>query len=214
MKNKIQLIIVITLITLGCSQEKETTIKNELLKSWSISDSTNVNLFDFATISQFDDYQYQNQYLFDSIQVILPIEGHGIELIPEGNKLKNDLLCIIPLPEERIIRFQFSESGDELIYDDKRIEPEESKNILITRLKRAEKPNHQIISLVFEDSINQKFVHQSIKWINDGYVTFVTGGLSPDSTINEFNDLDQTVKENLDKYRLIYGIGRAVDKNF
>jgi hypothetical protein len=213
MSNSIKLILAIALTTFGCSEEQGTTIKNVLLQRWSISDSTHIDIFDFATIAQFDDYQYDNEGSFDSIKVILPIDGYRIELIREGNRIKNDLICIIPLPEKRIIRFRFSASGKALIYNGKSIEPEESKRIVMDRFKGTEKPNQQIISLVFEDSINQAFVCQSVKWINDGFVAFVTGGLPPDSTITEFNDLGQPVKANLENYRLFYGIGRVRDED-
>ena len=147
-------LLMFTLGAIACSQEDhDTIVKDEILKRWSMSDSAHVNLFDFNTISEFDEYQYLRDDLFDSVKVILPVEGYGIELIPEGNKLKNDLLCVIPLPEDRFIRFQFSKDGNKITYNGKAIQPKETKRIVIEKLLQAKQPNHIIISLVFEDSI-------------------------------------------------------------
>jgi len=209
MKNIFTIFTLFVVVAAGCNDIEGTTIKTELLNRWSSPDSHFVDLLNFKTISEFDKYQYKHKELFDSIKVILSMEGYNLELVGEGNRLKNDLDCILPLPEHRIIRFQFTESGEEIEYNGGQIKPEQSKEITIERLSKAEYPKLQVVSLVFEDSIKPKHVRETVNWINEGMMTFATGGISLDSILVNPNRIEHAIKPDFKEYRLILAIGKS-----
>jgi len=208
MKNSILFPVLLVFAINSCNQAPNTTIKKELLRLWSVSDSLYLDFLNFKTISEFDEYQYVHGELFDSIKVIASLEGQNFELVADGDRLKNDLICILPLPEHRIIRFHFSRNGAVIDYNGEQIEPEESKEIVIKRFTEAEYPKLQVISLVFEDSIKPDYVRKTLASINDGVMTFALGGLSPDSILLNTDTLEQLIKPDFKEYRLIFGIGK------
>jgi len=200
-------IIALLLILFSCKLENRYSLKKELLEQWSVLDSAHIDFFNFNTIAQFDEFQYLHKELFDTVKVIIPVDGAGIELIREGDKLKNDLSCILPLPEKRIVRFEFTKRGDEVRYNGDFIAPEESKEIVKSRFSESNNPNQQIISFVFEDSIKSGFVLETVHWVNEGFIEFIANRLLPDTTLS-YSELSPEMKNNLNKVRLVYGVGR------
>lgn len=194
---------------LGCKNQKQQTLEQELLKKWSIVGEDYVDFFTFSTIQEFDNHQFENEGFFDSIKVIIPFGESKIELIPEGNKLKNDLLCVIPLPESRIIRFTFSEDCEKMYYEEKEINFSMAKQLVIEELENSMKANQQIISLIFTDKIVENQVRTALNSINDGYLNYVTNGNIEEKRVNDIEDLSPEDLKKISRFRLVYGIGKT-----